>query len=160
MADILEIVKKAALDAVNNSSPSSILFGVVSSVNPLEIQVEQKLTLTKEFLVLTKNVVDFNVNVTLNLTTENKDLSVNHSHLINGDIEVNSTITPNQNNQTITNQIISSLNTQEANINLTHNHSIIGTKTITIHNALKENDKVILLQQQGGQKFIVLDKIY
>lgn len=40
-----------------------------------------------------------------------------------------------------------------------HNHSINGTKTITINNGLKENDKVILLQVQGGQKYIVLDKV-
>jgi len=39
-------------------------------------------------------------------------------------------------------------------------HSIVGTKSITINNALKQNDKVILLQQAGGQKYIVLDKVY
>lgn len=40
-----------------------------------------------------------------------------------------------------------------------HNHSISGTKSITIHNALKVGDKVLLLRQQGGQAYIVLDKI-
>lgn len=32
-------------------------------------------------------------------------------------------------------------------------------KTITVHNALKNGDKVILIKQKGGQKFIVLDKL-
>lgn len=32
-------------------------------------------------------------------------------------------------------------------------------KDIVIHNALKERDKVILIRQQEGQKFIVVDRI-
>ena len=40
-----------------------------------------------------------------------------------------------------------------------HNHGINGTKSITIHNGLKVGDKVLLLRQQGGQSYIVLDKI-
>lgn len=40
-----------------------------------------------------------------------------------------------------------------------HNHDISGIKSITIHNALKVGDKVLLLRQQGGQAYIILDKI-
>lgn len=40
-----------------------------------------------------------------------------------------------------------------------HSHSVRGTKTIKINNSLKVGDIVILLRQQGGQKFIVLDKV-
>ena len=40
-----------------------------------------------------------------------------------------------------------------------HNHGINGTKSITIHNGLKVGDKVLLLRQQGGQSYIILDKI-
>lgn len=40
-----------------------------------------------------------------------------------------------------------------------HNHQIQGTKEITINNALKAGEKVILLREQGGQKYIVLDRI-
>ena len=50
------------------------------------------------------------------------------------------------------------LTVEQKNINLSHNHSISGTKQITIHNGLKLNDNVILLQQQGGNNFVVLDK--
>lgn len=32
-------------------------------------------------------------------------------------------------------------------------------KSITISNELKNGDKVVLLREQGGQKFIVLDKV-
>lgn len=40
-----------------------------------------------------------------------------------------------------------------------HNHGIVGRKKIIIHNSLKIGDMVILLRMQGGQVFIVLDKI-
>ncbi|MCD7864037.1 MAG: DUF2577 domain-containing protein [Lachnospiraceae bacterium] len=40
-----------------------------------------------------------------------------------------------------------------------HAHSISGEKTITIHNGLAAGDAVILLRQQGGQKYFVVDKI-
>lgn len=33
------------------------------------------------------------------------------------------------------------------------------TKTITLTNALKVGEQVVLLRQQGGQKFLVLDRV-
>lgn len=40
-----------------------------------------------------------------------------------------------------------------------HSHKITGKKKITVHNDLAVGDDVILVRQQGGQKFIVLDRI-
>ena len=122
MADLIETVKKIVQGVLNESSPCNVLFGTVTSANPLEITVEQKLKLTKEFLILTKNVVNYNAK--------------------------------------ITNKVTSALETEQYTKDLGHMHSIVGTKSITINNALKQNDKVILLQQAGGQKYIVLDKVY
>lgn len=34
-----------------------------------------------------------------------------------------------------------------------------GTKEMVVHNGLAAGDGVVLLRQQGGQKFIVLDRI-
>lgn len=135
MADIINVIKKASREAEEQSSPSNILFGTVISASPIKIQVEQKLTLTKEFLIFTKNVVDYDINVSMDWNTENKNLNATHTHSSDATIG-------------------------QANIDLTHGHQITGKKKITIHNALKQNDKVILLQQRGGQKFVVLDKIY
>jgi len=39
-----------------------------------------------------------------------------------------------------------------------HVHAI-GKVNITVHNALKVGDEVILIRQQGGQKYIVIDRI-
>lgn len=148
-----EIIKRMAVGANDANAPTSVLFGTVTSVNPLEITVEQKLKLTKEFLVLTKNVKDYTVDVTMDWNTENKTLDANHNHEMSGSIQVDSVST-----DPITNTVTNTMEVTQKNINLTHNHKIAGRKQIIIHNALKVGDDVILLQQQGGNNFIVLDK--
>ena len=40
-----------------------------------------------------------------------------------------------------------------------HNHRILGKKQILVHNGLEIGDEVILMRQQEGQKFIVIDRI-
>jgi hypothetical protein len=157
-----EVIKKMAVGANDANAPTSVLFGTVTSVEPLEITVEQKLKLTEEFLVLTKNVKDYTVNVTMDWNTETTSLNANHSHSteVNSNISVSSDISPNDNNQKITNNVTGevSVSVEQKNIDLTHKHSIKGTKSIMVHNALKINDNVILIQQQGGINFVVLDK--
>ena len=157
-----EVIKKMAVGANDANAPTSVLFGTVTSVEPLEITVEQKLKLTKEFLVLTKNVKDYTVDVTMDWSTEKTSLNANHNHTadVNSNISVSSDISPNDNNQKITNNVTGevSVSVEQKNINLTHKHSIKGTKSIMVHNALKINDNVILIQQQGGNNFVVLDK--
>ena len=39
-----------------------------------------------------------------------------------------------------------------------HAHDIVGTKELTVHNALKVGEEVILMQVSGGQKYIVIDR--
>lgn len=40
-----------------------------------------------------------------------------------------------------------------------HNHLITGRKQVTIHNSLKVGDIAILLRKQGGQEYVVIDKV-
>lgn len=54
--DLLNVIKKAAMDAMNASQPSDFCFGKVTSMNPLKILVEQKMTLGKAQLVMTETV--------------------------------------------------------------------------------------------------------
>lgn len=101
MPSLIETIKKVAMAVYNESKPFALAYGVVENINPLLIKVDQKLPLTKEFLILTNMVKDYNVEVTLG-----------------------------------------------------------GTKQIcTIHNGLKINEKVLLLRVQGGQQYIVLDRV-
>jgi hypothetical protein len=99
-SDLLNLIKKASIDAVNASKPTKVVYGTVKSSSPLKINVEQKLNLTDAQLVLTKNVTDHVITITID------------------GIE----------------------------------------KQITMHNALKVGDEVVMIQNQGGQEYIILDR--
>lgn len=102
MPNLVQVIKKAAIDAVEASKPSRFVYGEITSVDPLIVRVEQKMLLSKEFLVLPERLTDHEI-----------ELSTAGSDLIK----------------------------------------------YVWHNALKLGDKVVLLQQKGGQRFLVLDRL-
>ena len=57
----VELVKRAALEAVEASKPVNLQFGTVLSTAPLRIQVDQKSIYTEAMLLLTRNVTDYQV---------------------------------------------------------------------------------------------------
>lgn len=138
--ELVVLLKKAALDAVEASKPVNVYFGEVLSASPLKINVEQKMILGEKQLILSRNVTDFTTMVTVDWLTESS-LST-HTHTVqgsdgNGD----------------------SINLTTGAKNLAHTHNITGKKKITVHNGLVVGDEVILIRQQEGQKFIVWDRI-
>lgn len=135
MADANELVKamkRAAMETMEASKLADVCFGKVAGTSPLEIRIEQKMTLGKAQLVLTRNVTDYTMEITAEWETEPADIDMTHDH--GGSVE--------------------SASLQDA-----HQHRISGRKKITVHNALVAGDEVILIRQQGGQKFVVLDRI-
>ena len=56
MANLVELVKQAALDAVSAAHPTQVVFGKVTALDPLEVRIHQQLLLTREFLVLSENI--------------------------------------------------------------------------------------------------------
>ena len=115
---IQEVINKS----IKNAMLSDYRIGVVETVNPLSIRLDQKETLTEEFLILTDLVRDYDVDITVNHTTENKSGG-------SGDAQFES-----------------------------HNHAYSGRKRITVHNSLAVGESVILIQQSGGQEFLVLSR--
>ncbi len=63
--DFATAIKKAGNSAVVASDPVYVLFGEVRNVSPLEISVEQRLTLEDEYLILTQAVRDYEVDMTI-----------------------------------------------------------------------------------------------
>lgn len=84
--DLLNAVKRAAVEAVNAGQPSDFCFGKVTSARPLKISVEQKMTLSAAQLVLTRNVTDFKTKVTIDWMTESSVDS--HTHEVSGKKEM------------------------------------------------------------------------
>ncbi|EGT2197684.1 TPA: DUF2577 domain-containing protein [Clostridioides difficile] len=51
--DLLQIIKKAAMDAVETSNPMRVVFGTIESISPLRVKIEQKLSIGEFFLIQT-----------------------------------------------------------------------------------------------------------
>ncbi len=150
MADangLVQAVKRAAKEEREASKPVNVFFGEVRSVSPLEIQVEQTFTLGEAQLVLTRNVTDYELTATVSWDTE-EALKASHKHQLSGSTETGGD--PGHSH--------SLLSSTDA-VNLKHTHGIAGQKKIIIHNALRAGDKVVLLRRQGGQQFVVADRI-
>lgn len=99
--DLVVLIKKAAIEAVNASDPTAIRYGEVISTNPLQIRIDQKLILGTPQLKLTRNVTDYETQMSVNGVTQ----------------------------------------------------------TYKVFNALKQGEKVLLIRMQGGQQYIVMDRV-
>lgn len=68
---LMNALQKLAYNTYQAGKPADYILGVVESVNPLVIRLDAKETITEEFLVLTDAVRDYDVDITVNHTTEN-----------------------------------------------------------------------------------------
>lgn len=137
---LVEAMKRAARDEREASKPVNVLFGEVISKTPLKINVEQKMILNEKQLVLARNVTDFVTMVSINWESENEKQE--HRHDISAQTDDGD-----------------ALNGTTETQSEKHTHIMAGKKQITIHNRLDVGDEVILIRQQEGQKFIVIDRI-
>lgn len=86
--EFIKIIKQAAIDAIQNSKPTNFYIGNVISESPLSIQLDQKLTLPEEFLLLTRNVTDYTLTMEVEHSTESAGGGENeHSHPYTGEKE-------------------------------------------------------------------------
>lgn len=125
--ELVETLKRAAVEAMEAKKPVNVYFGEVVSAAPLKINVEQKMVLGEKQLILSRNVTNFKTSIT------------------GGNIK----------NYYYTG---STTDSGTALVSPSHVHAV-GKIEITVHNGLVVGDEVILIRQQEGQKFIVLDRI-
>lgn len=50
--DLLAVIKMAAMEAVQASKPADVVYGDIVSSNPIQVKLDQKLTLSKDFLII------------------------------------------------------------------------------------------------------------
>ena len=111
---LAKLIKEAAIDAIEQSSPVGVSYGTVTKVNPLVINVDQRMNISSRMILLTSNVIDKEIDVEIEDETE----------------ETNS-----------------------------HMHKYKGQKKYKVLEGLKVGEKVLLLRVQGGQKYIVWDRL-
>ena len=130
--EVLEAMKQMSVDAQNSQKPTIILFGQVISTKPLQIFVNQKQTIKEDALILTHAVKDYEVDIEVSHYTVNDNFLITmHDHP----------------------------NVMEDDFDSHHKHAYRGRKKIKIYNGLKVGEKVIMVRQNGGSRYIVLDRI-
>lgn len=60
---MIEIMKKAGMDAFGASNPVNILFGEVLSIEDFKIKVDQKLILDKDFFIIPERLTEYEVDL-------------------------------------------------------------------------------------------------
>ena len=94
---MLNAIRQAALTAVEAAGPVAVIFGTVTSANPLEVNVDQRFTLDADFLIVPESLTRYVLN--------------------------------------------------------------IGGVEYVIRPGLQAGDRVVLLRVQGGQRYLILDKV-
>jgi hypothetical protein len=78
---LIDIMKRASMDAVDNAKMCDLRYGTVVSVNPLKVQVTNVFTIPSALLVVPEHLTNHKVSVTLNLNTSTTS---EHSHKVSG----------------------------------------------------------------------------
>lgn len=148
---LIDVIKRSALDAVNNEKMCDVRYGTVVSTSPLKVQVSNQFTIPAALLTVPEHLTDHTVEVTIDWTTASAG---NHSHSYSGNTGNTSGGSDEAafagHNHTYGGE------TDEVG---KHSHDMIGRRKLTIHNALKTGDRVALLRKQGGQSYFILDRI-
>ena len=76
--ELVDTLKRAAVEAVEAGKPVNVYFGEVVSSSPLKINVEQKMILGEKQLILSRNVTDFSTMVAVDWTSESSLSTHNH----------------------------------------------------------------------------------
>ena len=74
---LIEIIKRASMDAIDNIQMCDLRMGEVVSISPLKIQVTNQFTIPQSLLIVPKHLTDYDVNVTLN--GETQTMTINNS---------------------------------------------------------------------------------
>ena len=51
---MLQLIKKASMDAMEASQPVAIFYGTIKEVAPFQVEVDQRFLLTEEFFIFTE----------------------------------------------------------------------------------------------------------
>ena len=111
--DLSNVLKKLAIGAVKSEQPMAFCMGKVTKEEPLEITVDERITLNEDFLLFCSSAIEHTGSITLN------------------------------------------------NINLYNEHpwNDEDTLKITYNDGLMLDDVVLMLRCDGGQRYIVLDRL-
>lgn len=143
---IIETIKMAALDAIENSKPCDLRFGTVSSISPLKVKVSNDFIIPEALLVVPEHLTDYSM--VTNVGGTNSGGSSGGSSVtmnVEGETLIIKT------NVAVVDEIEPDVTTEEV--------EEVDERTLTVYNSLEVGDNVILLRNQGGSSYLILDRI-
>ncbi|MFS0727040.1 DUF2577 domain-containing protein [Paenibacillus sp. 1P07SE] len=79
---MLDIIKRASVEAVDAGNPVAVFFGVVVASAPLKVLVDQRFTLPAEFLIVPERLTEQRVSVGEADVLIRKGLEVGHKLIL------------------------------------------------------------------------------
>lgn len=137
---IIEIIKMAAMDVIENSNPCDLRFGTVSSISPLKVKVTNDFIIPEQLLVVPEHLTNHDLYTNVGGSNESGTGSINMS--VQGET-----------------LFITTGGTEVVDDESTEIIEPVDNRTLTIYNSLEVDDKVILLRNQGGSSYVILDRI-
>lgn len=60
---LANLIRQASLGAIEAGQPVAVMFATVTKVDPLEVNVEQRFTLTSDFLIVPESLARYEVDI-------------------------------------------------------------------------------------------------
>lgn len=166
MPNLLATIQSIAVNAVNSTNPITFTFGTVTSDSPLKIRIDQStINLEGDSLILTANVVEKTVTIqkhTHGMDSQLMDITAavaatggNVSFTVNGVPTSSVTLNHKHTNETTVLDAVCTEHGEELPKDADNDRIVV-----TINRPLAKGDKVVMLRVSGGQRFIVLSRVF
>lgn len=172
MPNLLTTIQEIAVNAVKSTNPVEFRYGTVTNADPLKIRLsDSTIEISGDSIILTVGVVEKKITIKKH-THEIGSTIAGHTHSATlalsgtaGEIPLSGTAsgttspTTDFNSQTeIVNTVVEAVCKEFGqDLPVDSNNDEI---TFTINRGLEKGDKVIMLKVSGGQRFIVLSRIF
>lgn len=156
MRTLAGLMKQAAAISMGAKQLGTIMFGTVIEIKPLIIQTDDDLTLTHEFLVLSRSVTDYQIVMSFEDETMKQRVKVYDKP---EDEPVIKPSDPEPEEERTTDIQFLWTEYRENNNNGNNKEGRQPTRhTINIYNHLEVGERVIMVREEGGQRYFVIDR--
>lgn len=138
MSILYDSVKQIVAEYDGAAKRAGVLFGTVASVGPLSVILDNKLTLTDQFLTVAQHITDYDIPFELNQRYLSNELT--QIQKTSGFFAIHE-------------------GKQPVGVENGYIGDYIGQGTIRLLNHLLVGDRVIVLRMENGNQYVIIDRI-
>ena len=141
---IIETIKIAALDDIENSKPADLKFGTVSSISPLKVKISNDFIIPESLLIVPEHLTDHGLYANVG---GGENVGGSSGSSVSMTVQGETLMITTNGTATVVNEP-----TEEE-------VEFVDERTLTVYNSLNVGDKVVLLRNQGGSSYLILDRV-